>query len=176
MVIIGFACLDVHKNYITVAIADEGRDGEVRRCADCQSFDATHNVICKPLVDGSDLRFVCEAGPADHGLYRDLSGNGFHCVVVAPSPAPRKRGTRIKNDRRNAEMLARLLRAGELTPVHVPHPEDEAVRGSCPDTKRCEQGPGARQNSSYTVSCPARGSSLLARVTCRRPISAEYTV
>jgi len=36
--------------------------------------------------------------------------------------------TESKNDPRDAMMLARLYRAGELTPVHVPNSEDEAMR------------------------------------------------
>ncbi|MCK5794628.1 MAG: transposase, partial [Anaerolineales bacterium] len=37
-------------------------------------------------------------------------------------------GDRIKNDSRDASMLARLYRAGELTGVWVPDEEDEAMR------------------------------------------------
>jgi transposase len=40
---------------------------------------------------------------------------------------PEKGGDRIKNDRRDACMLARLDRAGELTPVYVPFAENEAI-------------------------------------------------
>ncbi len=35
--------------------------------------------------------------------------------MVAPSLIPRRPGDRVKTDRRDAAMLARLLRAGELT-------------------------------------------------------------
>jgi transposase len=41
---------------------------------------------------------------------------------------PKQSGNRIKNDRRDSLMLARLHRAGELTAVYVPLPEDEAIR------------------------------------------------
>ena len=37
-------------------------------------------------------------------------------------------GRRQKTDRRDAELLARLLRAGELSPIHVPEPVDESIR------------------------------------------------
>jgi transposase len=47
--------------------------------------------------------------------------------VVVPSLIPRKPGDRIKTDRRDAANLARLHRAGELTPVWVPDPAHEAV-------------------------------------------------
>ena len=48
--------------------------------------------------------------------------------MIAPSRIPRRSGDRIKTDRRDAETLAQLYRAGELTPVYVPTPEDEALR------------------------------------------------
>jgi transposase len=41
---------------------------------------------------------------------------------------PRRPGDRVKTDRRDADQLARLLRAGELQGIHLPAPEDEAMR------------------------------------------------
>ena len=48
--------------------------------------------------------------------------------MVAPSLIPRKPGERIKTDRRDAIKLAKLHRAGELTPVWVPDQAHEAIR------------------------------------------------
>ncbi len=53
---------------------------------------------------------------------------GHDCVVVAPSLIPVKAGDRVKTDRRDAAMLAKLHRAGELTAVWVPDAAHEAVR------------------------------------------------
>jgi len=47
---------------------------------------------------------------------------------VAPSLIPRKPGDRVKTDRRDAVMLARLMRSGDLTAIYVPTVEDEAIR------------------------------------------------
>ena len=77
---------------------------------------------------GRDLRFCYEAGPCGYGIQRQLSGAGHECAVVAPSLIPRKPGERIKTDRRDAINLAKLHRAGELTPVWVPDQADEAIR------------------------------------------------
>ena len=71
---------------------------------------------------------VYEAGPCGYGIYQHLIGNGIDCVVVAPSKIPQQSGNRLKNDRRDSLTLARLHRAGELTAVYVPTPEDEALR------------------------------------------------
>jgi transposase len=46
------------------------------------------------------------------------------CGAVEDRPA----ADRVKTDRRDAERLARLLRLGEITPVRVPGPEEEAAR------------------------------------------------
>lgn len=47
---------------------------------------------------------------------------------MAPSLIPRKPGDKVKTDGRDAIMLTRLFRAGELTKIYVPSAEDEAVR------------------------------------------------
>jgi len=61
-------------------------------------------------------------------LCRHLRSKSIHCDVVCPSLIPKKASDRVKTDRRDADQLARLYRAGELTPIHVPDQEDEAVR------------------------------------------------
>ena len=61
-------------------------------------------------------------------IWRHLSAQGLACEVVAPSSIPKRSGDRVKTDRRDAIMLARLARAGELTAVRVPDVADEAVR------------------------------------------------
>ena len=49
-------------------------------------------------------------------------------MVAAPSLIPVKAGDRVKTDRRDAVMLAKLHRAGELTAVWVPDDAHEAMR------------------------------------------------
>ena len=77
--------------------------------------------LMKDVSPNGEVVFYCyEAGPCGYGIYRHISGSGHDCSVVAPSLIPTKPGDRVKTDRRDSENLARLHRAGELTPVWVP--------------------------------------------------------
>jgi len=121
--------LDVHKNSISIGIADDNRDGDVRYYGKIDNdMDQLDKVIRKLVSKGAVLRFVYEAGPCGYGIYRYLTQNDMDCTVVAPSKIPRQSGNRLKNDKRDSLSLARLHRAGELTPVYVPTEEDEALR------------------------------------------------
>lgn len=76
---------------------------------------------------GSGTRLVYEAGPTGFGLARAGEEQGVDVVVCAPGSVPRA-GDRVKTDRRDAERLLRLWRAGELSVVRVPSPAEEAFR------------------------------------------------
>ena len=121
--------LDVHADTIAVAIAEDGRDGELRFFGIIPNTAESVIRLTRSLtVSGSIVSFCYEAGPCGYGLYRHLTKLGFECAVVAPAMIPRKAGDRIKADRRDAEMLARLWRAGELSPIWTPDEEQEAMR------------------------------------------------
>lgn len=140
---ITYVGLDVHKNSIAVAFAESGGNGEVRSYGTINSDLASLDKVVRKLVSrGSEPRFVYEAGPCGYEIYRHLRRRNFECIVAAPSLIPKKSGDRIKNDRRDATMLARLYRAGELTAVYVPSCEDEAMRDlsrAREDAKRAER-------------------------------------
>jgi hypothetical protein len=112
--------LDVHKETIAVAVARAGR-GEPEYHGEVPHTAQGIAKLLKQLSPQGEVLDVCyEAGPCGYGLYRDLVGRGHRCTVVAPALIPRKAGVRLKTDRRDALLLARLHRAGELTAVWVP--------------------------------------------------------
>ena len=126
---ITYVGLDVHKNSISVAFADEDRDSEIRLYGTIGGDLASLDKVVRKLVSrGSEPHFAYEAGPCGYEIYRHLKRQNFECMVAAPSLIPKKSGDRIKNDRRDAMMLARLHRAGDLVAVRVPSSEDEAMR------------------------------------------------
>lgn len=124
-----FIGLDVHKATISVAVADGERGGEVRHWGKVLNrADHVRRLVERLATSGKQLHFCYEAGPCGYGPHRQLSELGHDCAVVAPSLVPVKAGDRVKTDRRDAVMLAKLHRAGELTPVWVPDTAHEAMR------------------------------------------------
>jgi transposase len=126
---ITYVGLDVHKEGIVVAVAEDGLRGEVREYGRIANTAAALERLVRKLGgDGTALRFCYEAGPCGYGIQRQLSASKHECVVVAPSLIPKRPGDRVKTDRRDAVSLARLHRAGELTAVWVPDAGHEAMR------------------------------------------------
>ena len=125
-----FIGLDVHNDSIAVSLAPSDST-EVRRYG---IIGGEHDDVLKlakkieAAHPGMLLKFCYEAGPRDFALCRCLRSHGWECILVCPSKVPRKPGERVKTDRRDADQLARLYRAGELTGIYVPDPGDEAMR------------------------------------------------
>jgi transposase len=118
--------MDVHKESIELATADEREARHYARIGgDAVSVD---RAVRRLRSVHRELVFVYEAGPCGFWIYRRLRAQGLACMVVSPSMTPRRAGDRVKTDRRDCLMLARLARAGELEPIYVPDAKDEAMR------------------------------------------------
>ncbi len=124
-----FVAFDTSKLRNAVAIAEGGRDGEVRFLGEIDnSAAATAKLVRKLARQYRRLTFCYEAGPTGYGLQRQITELGHECIVAAPSLIPKRPGDRVKTNRRDAVSLVKLLRAGELTAVWIPDRHHEAMR------------------------------------------------
>ncbi len=123
--------LDVHKDSIQVAMLLPGSSA-------AQEWGLEHSAtkvtgLLRRLRRRAPGPVVCcyEAGPCGYELQRRLEAGGVTCKVIAPSLIPKRPGQRIKTDKRDARSLAEFLRAGLLTEVRAPTPDEEALRDLC---------------------------------------------
>ncbi len=127
-----FVGMDVHKDSISVAycLGHESNPPHFVGKIGTRKADI-EKMVRRLQSQASHLVFAYEAGPCGYVLYRHFTSKGLECRVIAPSLIPKRPGDKVKTDRRDALELARLLRAGDLTPVYVPSVEDEAIRDLC---------------------------------------------
>jgi transposase len=118
--------MDTSKNTIVVGILMPG--DEIPVVDRIWNDEVSVRRLAESLGPAGRLRACYEAGPCGFELHRLLTSIGIACDVVAPSLIPRRAGERVKTDKRDASRLARLHRAGELTPIRVPAEAEEAVR------------------------------------------------
>ena len=132
-----WVALDVHKfSIVAGTLAPAGGAPEVQR------IETTEKAIRRLIgrLGGPDgLAIAYEAGPGGFELLRLLTRIGVRCDVIAPSLVPVRAGDRVKTDRRDAQKLVRLFRAGELVFVAPPDEQTEGLRDlmRCRDDLRC---------------------------------------
>lgn len=120
-----FVGLDVHARSIK-AVSLDVMTGEVR----CATFGYDAGAVAEWVrsVDPK-ARCVYESGVTGFDLQKRLSGLGVDCVVGAVSKMIKPSADRRrKNDRNDAEFLARMLSVGNVVEVWVPDDECEAAR------------------------------------------------
>src|SRR5215469_3188684 len=122
-----FVGLDVHQDSIAVAVASV-RGEEPHFVGTVAPQWAALSKALSRLGKRQELQIVYEAGPCGYTLARQLRTQGYACEVIAPAKIARRPGDRIKTDRRDALLLARAARAGELVSVLIPDERDEALR------------------------------------------------
>lgn len=126
--------MDVHKDTVMIAVLPEGARAPtlVKRL----SHDPRGiRRLLDRLAREREVRACYEASGAGYVLERMIRSWGHECEIVAPSLIPRRPGERRKHDRKDAEELARLYRAGELVTIRVPSEREERVR----DLVRCRE-------------------------------------
>jgi transposase len=128
-----WVALDTHK--LSIVAATLPRSGGQPQLHEIENTPIALRRLVDRLGGGRGLAVCYEAGPVGWQLKRQLDELGVACDVIAPSLIPVRAGERIKTDRRDAKRLVRLFRAGELTFVAPPSPEQEGLR----DLVRCRE-------------------------------------
>ena len=116
--------LDVHARSTHAAALDR-ESGELTRA---RFGVGTEGVVAWLQTLPQPVYGCYEAGPTGYALYRAARQAGLRVDVIAPSKTPRAAADRVKTDRKDAELLVRLLLAGSLTVVAVPSEGVEAAR------------------------------------------------
>src|SRR5262249_36388803 len=122
-----FVGLDVHKETVTIAVAEPGNAAPEVLAVVAHEDTAIVRQL-KKVGKAAEVRCCYEAGPTGTRLCRSLRTKGYDCIIVAPSLVPQRPGDRVKTDHRDAIKLARFLRSGDLTDVYVLDAETEALR------------------------------------------------
>ena len=129
---IAFIGMDVHTSSYTLCVYDEvTQDAKhvVRTEADpLNVLKYISNLRYRYYEPGTE--FICgyEAGCLGYSLYRYLEGHNQRCVILAPSTMHREQSRPIKNDRRDAKLIAQCLAHGTYKAVYVPDEKDDAVK------------------------------------------------
>lgn len=121
-----WVAIDQHKlSLVAASLPASGGEPVVARL---ENTERAIRRFVEKLGGPEGLTIAYEAGPGGYQLHRLLTGMGVACDVIAPSLIPIRAGDRVKTDRRDAKKLVRLYRAGELSFVQPPSPEQEGLR------------------------------------------------
>ena len=91
----------------------------------CPRLLSVRRAVNQIVAKYDDVVFCYEADPTGHGLHRLIRSLG---LAISARVCPQAAGDHVKNNRRDAIGLAKLLRAGELTAVLVPDEGHGAMR------------------------------------------------
>jgi transposase len=126
--------MDVHKDFNVIAVF-EGASPQPMLVERVPNEPHAMRRFLQRLAKRGRIRACYEASGAGYVLQRMFAGWGIECEVIAPGLIPQRRSERRKHDKHDATQLARLYRAGELTPVRIPSELEERVR----DLVRCRE-------------------------------------
>ena len=112
--------MEVHKDGIAIAVAEDPRGAEVRHLGTVPGGVVAVTRSLRKLVSAGHVLYIaCEAGPCDFVLQRLLTAQDWRCDVVAPSLNPCKRSAAAYPVLGYAAALAGVLMpiSALLTPV-----------------------------------------------------------
>lgn len=120
--------IDAHKKQHQIAYRQPGMD-QITEFRINNTVKDVKKMVKKIMKQSpGEVVFYYEAGCLGFELKRQIEAAGAQCKVIAPSLIPVKPGKRIKTDRRDARDMLKYAEAGQLTEVHPPSIQQEAVR------------------------------------------------
>lgn len=119
--------LDVHARSAAAAAIDTVT-GEVIERRLGGDYGSVVDLARRLEAGHGPLRITYEAGPTGFGPARDLAAAGLTVQVAAPSRLLRPAGQRVKTDRTDAMLLARLTINDDIVAVRVPTMSQESAR------------------------------------------------
>lgn len=125
---ITYVAMDTHKKEHKIALHYPGQQEIVNLTVKNTSSEISKMVKRILRKSQGEVCFCYEAGVCGFNLKRRIEALDCKCAVIAPSLTPTKPGDRIKTDRRDAVRLLAMFKAGLLTEVHAPDPQQEAAR------------------------------------------------
>ena len=132
---ITYVAMDTHKKEHCVALHYPGDEQIVQFSVKNTAREVKKMVNKIKKQAPASVEFCYEAGVCGFTLKRRIEALDCHCAVIAPSLIPVRPGDHVKTDRRDAKKLLAMFKAGLLTEVHAPDPEQEASR----ELTRCRQ-------------------------------------
>ena len=126
--------MDVHTiSYSVCAYSTENQNifAETSFTASADNIEAYLNSVRGGFEHPEEIKFVCghEAGCLGYSLYRELTARGIECRIMAPSTmASTPQDSRKKNDRLDAQRIAKCLAYGTYKSVYVTDEQDDAVK------------------------------------------------
>ena len=126
--------MDVHKDSVQMAVYEEASTEPIYERRLNNDPELLVKEVSRYSREG-ETEVAYEAGCLGYVIQRAMEKAGIRCHVLPADKVARKREDRIKTDKRDARLIARELRSGNIRPVAVPQAEDEATR----DLMRCRE-------------------------------------
>lgn len=125
--------MDVHKNSFNLcSIYGETGEilGETKISSDVKLVEKFIDNM-KKKINKFDVEVLTgyEAGCLGYSLYRDLTKKGIACDILAPTTMQRSAKNKVvKNDKRDAKMIATNLANASYKPVYIPNDRDVEIK------------------------------------------------
>ena len=124
--------MDVHKESTRIAVLKDGDPSPVYERTVGNDIPQILRILNEHKKKGK-VSAAYEAGCMGYTLYRAAQEKGIDCRVLAPNKIVRAGNEKIKTDKRDAILIARMLKHGEGESIYIPTADDEAAR----DLLRC---------------------------------------